>query len=48
MSWLLELRQSQPLAYAIGLVSLVCVAGMAFGGLKIRGIGRGTAGVLFG
>ena len=47
MSWLLELPQTQPIAYAIGLVSLVCVAGMAFGGLKFRGIGLGTAGVLF-
>ncbi|MEN9361842.1 MAG: hypothetical protein RL095_3377 [Verrucomicrobiota bacterium] len=47
MSWLSELPQSQPSAYAIGLVALVCVSGMALGGLKIRGIGLGTAGVLF-
>src|SRR3954470_10318231 len=47
MSWLSQLHETQPIAHAIGVFSLVCVAGMALGSLKIRGIGLGTAGVLF-
>jgi putative transport protein len=34
-------------AHAIGALSFVCVLGMALGSLKYRGIGLGTAGVLF-
>ncbi|GAA5129205.1 putative transporter [Luteolibacter yonseiensis] len=47
MSWLSELHQTQPVAHAIGVLSFVCVLGMAFGSMKFRGIGLGTSGVLF-
>jgi putative transport protein len=47
MSWLFELHRSQPIAHAIGALAFVCVLGMALGSLKVRGIGLGTAGVLF-
>jgi putative transport protein len=47
MSWLFELHRVQPVAHAIGVLSFVCVLGMALGSLKFRGIGLGTAGVLF-
>src|SRR5512132_1448728 len=47
MSWLFELHRTQPVAHAIGVISFVCVVGMALGSLKFRGIGLGTAGVLF-
>jgi putative transport protein len=47
MSWLFELHKTQPIAHAIGVLSFVCVFGMALGSLKFRGIGLGTAGVLF-
>lgn len=47
MSWLFELHNTQPIAHAVGILALVCVLGMALGSLKFRGIGLGTAGVLF-
>ena len=47
MSWLFDLHKMQPIAHAIGVLAVVCVAGMALGSLKFRGIGLGTAGVLF-
>lgn len=47
MSWLFELYRTQPVAHAIGALAFVCVLGMALGSLKFRGIGLGTAGVLF-
>jgi putative transport protein len=47
MSWLFELHKTQPVAQAIGALAFVCVLGMALGSLKFRGIGLGTAGVLF-
>ena len=47
MNWLFELHKTQPVAHAIGALAFVCVAGMALGSLKFRGIGLGTAGVLF-
>jgi putative transport protein len=47
MNWLFELYKAQPIAHAIGVLAFVCVIGMAFGSLKFRGIGLGTAGVLF-
>ncbi len=46
-SWLGQLYATHAVAHAIGVLALVCVAGLAFGSLKIRGIGLGTAGVLF-
>lgn len=47
MKWLFELHETQPVAHAIGALAFVCVLGMAFGSVKYRGIGLGTAGVLF-
>ncbi len=47
MTWLFDLYKTQPIAHAIGLFAFVCVLGMALGSVKIRGIGLGTAGVLF-
>jgi putative transport protein len=47
MSWLFQLHDAHVVAHAIGVIALVCSAGMALGSVKIRGIGLGTAGVLF-
>ena len=47
MSWLFHLHDTQPTAQAIGILGLVAVGGLALGSLKIRGIGLGSAGVLF-
>src|SRR5690349_17010977 len=47
MRWLFDLHHTQPVAHAIGVFACVCVFGMVLGSIKIRGIGLGTAGVLF-
>jgi putative transport protein len=47
MNWLSQLTSSSPVAHAIAMLSLVCVAGMSLGSLRVRGVGLGTAGVLF-
>jgi putative transport protein len=47
MDWLFNLVSTNPTAHAIAILSLVCVAGMSLGSIKIRGIKLGTAGVLF-
>jgi putative transport protein len=47
MNWLFELHATQPVAQAIGILALVCVVGMGIGSVNVRGIGLGTAGVLF-
>ncbi|HVG53327.1 MAG TPA: LysO family transporter [Vicinamibacterales bacterium] len=47
MHWLSQLHSTQPVAQAIGILAMVCVAGMTLGSLRVRGIGLGTAGVLF-
>ncbi|WP_038167557.1 putative transporter [Verrucomicrobium sp. BvORR106] len=47
MSWLLELNETQPIPHAMALMALVCVAGMALGSIRVRGVKLGTAGVLF-
>ena len=47
MNWLLQLYSTHSVAHAIGVLALVCVTGMAVGGIKVRGVGLGTAGVLF-
>jgi putative transport protein len=47
LNWLFDLHKTQPIAHAIGVIAFVCVLGMAFGSVKFRGIGLGTAGVLF-
>ena len=36
MNWLLQMHAAQPVAHAIGVLALVCVAGMAVGSLKVR------------
>src|SRR5678815_1044192 len=47
MTWLQQLNETQPIAHAVAMLACVCVLGMALGSLKFRGIGLGTAGVLF-
>ena len=47
MNWLLDIHRTHPVAHAIGVLALVCLAGMALGSIKARGVGLGTAGVLF-
>ena len=47
MEWLFELQRNNPPAHAIGIIALVCVAGMSLGSIQVRGIKLGTAGVLF-
>src|SRR6516225_2231151 len=47
MNWLFQMHTAQPVAHAIGVLALVCVAGMAVGSIRVRGVGLGTAGVLF-
>lgn len=47
MNWLFELHTTQPVAQAIGILAVVCVAGMALGSISVRGIKLGTSGVLF-
>ncbi len=45
--WVFHLYEGHSIAHAIGVLAFVCVLGMAFGSLKVRGIGLGTSGVLF-
>jgi putative transport protein len=47
LDWLFELQRTSPVAHALGLISLVCAAGMAVGSMKAKGIGLGSSGVLF-
>lgn len=47
MDWLFDLDRTNPAAQAIVILALVCTVGMALGSIKVRGIGLGTAGVLF-
>lgn len=47
MSWLIDLESYHPTAQAIAIISIVCMVGMLLGSVKVRGIGLGTAGVLF-
>jgi len=47
MSWLLQIHTTHAVAHAIGVLALVCLAGMMLGSVKVGGIGLGTAGVLF-
>jgi putative transport protein len=47
MGWLFELHKTQPIAHAVGVLTFVCVLGMALGSVKFRGMGLGTSGVLF-
>ena len=43
MNWLFELHKTQPVAHAVGVLAFVCVVGS----VKVKGVGLGTAGVLF-
>jgi len=45
--WLFQLPRTSPVAHTLGLLALVCAAGMALGSLKVKGIGLGSSGVLF-
>jgi putative transport protein len=45
--WFDELLKTQPVAYAILVYALVIAAGLAVGGVRVRGIGLGSAAVLF-
>jgi len=47
MNWLLQIHTTHAVAHAIGVLALVCLAGMMLGSVKVGGIGLGTAGVLF-
>jgi putative transport protein len=47
LDWIFEIAQTSPVAHTLGLVALVCAAGMALGSLKVKGIGLGSSGVLF-
>jgi len=47
LDWLFELPHTSPVAHSLGLIALVCAAGMALGSIKAKGIGLGSSGVLF-
>jgi putative transport protein len=47
MNLLTALDSTHPIAHAVLILSLVAVAGLLLGNLKIKGIGLGIAGVLF-
>jgi len=47
MNWILRLHETNPTAHSIAIIACVCVMGLALGGLAIRGVKLGTAGVLF-
>jgi putative transport protein len=46
-TWILEMGETQPVAWAVLVLSAVAVAGLALSSLKVRGIGPGIAAVLF-
>lgn len=47
MDWFNTLAQSQPVAWAVLVLSLVAVLGLLVASIRVRGIGIGVAGVLF-
>ncbi len=47
MGTLAHLSESQPVAWAVLVFSLIAVLGLSLAGLKIKGVGIGIAGVLF-
>ncbi|HEU5125635.1 MAG TPA: putative transporter [Verrucomicrobiae bacterium] len=47
MKWITEMPTAQPVAWAVLVLMLVAVAGLALSSLKIKGVGLGIAGVLF-
>lgn len=47
MNWITALWSGQSVAHAVLMLSLIAVCGLAFGNIKVRGVGLGIAGVLF-
>ncbi len=47
MKWISEMSSAQPVAWAVLVLMLVAVAGLALSTLKVKGVGLGIAGVLF-
>jgi putative transport protein len=47
MTWISQLYLTNPTAQAIAVLAFVCVVGMTLGGIRVRGVKLGTAGVLF-
>ncbi len=47
MDWLIQLPSTNAVAYSLFALSLVSLTGLALGSLKYRGVGLGSAGVLF-
>ncbi len=47
MVWIKEMATSQPVAWAVLVLMLVAVAGLALSSFKVKGVGLGIAGVLF-
>ncbi|MFO1196523.1 MAG: putative transporter [Burkholderiaceae bacterium] len=47
MNWLFDLATTQPVAWAVLVLSLVGALGLAISSVKVRGVGIGVTGVLF-
>jgi putative transport protein len=47
VNWLSLLHTTDRVAQAAAVLALVCMTGMALGSVKVRGVGLGSAGVLF-
>lgn len=47
MNWLEALEKANPVAHAVLVLCVVSIAGFAIAAVKVRGIGLGSAGVLF-
>jgi putative transport protein len=47
MTWLTEMAEAQPVAWAVLVLMLVAVAGLSIASIKIKGVGLGIVGVLF-
>lgn len=47
MEWLNQLSNTQPVAWAVLVLSLIGAIGLGIASLKVRGVGLGIAGVLF-
>jgi putative transport protein len=47
VSWILNMDKASPVAWAVLVIMVVAVAGMALASIKIKGVGMGIAGVLF-
>jgi putative transport protein len=47
MNWITEMKSAQPIAWAVLVLMLVAVAGLALSSIKVKGVGLGIAGVLF-